>query len=517
MGMLLLASDFIGSGRVNKAEHLERISKANITFLLSKTKSGDYLAINPFSQEPLTVKLTQLPSLSAITEFVTDRSNLDLNKLYKKLHEFETKEAEILGGFSGKELQAITKLLQAPKSSRSDFETLKPTRDQNQIKEDIKSVNQLVYDSSSLDKEIDERLDLIEKALKEEMTEYENKYKEREKYWQAEIENKNELLQKRLKEREKQLDKDIEGLEKELDKKIDHNLKQFKDGVAKNIRKDEKPIEKSIVELEKLVSSKTDRAMVDKIEQELIKLEDFTKIFQEAVGFARRQVDVVKSKERDLYEIHELETERLRQQAEEDKKELREDSKRKEKERDQEMKGLREDRDAVKQRYAKFRDLRDEWKNNLREEIGDQETAMVPQRLIPSEGNGAPTIVELSVPTYLFQYRRENEVSTLAVPPVKMPDNMKKPDRGSFYGDGKTVYYHLIVPESERLITDWFSKRAQRLELQSNIQELKNILNDSAELRNTFFDNRSFMEDKLKVNGGRLRKANNRLTDVFSA
>ncbi|MHA2501336.1 MAG: hypothetical protein ACXAE3_00495 [Candidatus Kariarchaeaceae archaeon] len=516
MGMLLLASDFIGSGRVNRATDLERISKANLTYILSKTKSGDYLAINPYSDEPLKVKLTQLPSLEALTEYVSDPSNLDLNKLYNKLQSFETKEAEIKGGFNKKQLEILIKLLQSPKGSDKSFQVLAPTRDQSAIKEDLDRVNSLVYDTKSMEKEIKERLDLIEKALKTEMDQYQAKYDERDTFWRGEIENKNELLQKRLKEREKQLEKELANLETEVDKNIDIELQKFRDGVAKNIRKDEKPIEKSIKAMEKLVGEPTSRDLIDKIEQELLKLSDFTKIFEEAVGFALRQVGQVRGAERDIMEIRELDIERLKAQAETDKEQLRQESKSKEKERDAEMKELKEDLDAVKKRYAKFKDVRDEWAADVKEGIGKQDTAMIPSSNVPSNDSGTdPGAVNLQVPAYIFQYRRDSEVVTLAIPPVQMPSSMKKPERNSFFGDHKTVHYTLTVPETEKMITDWFKGIAGELQMQSNIQALKNYLDDSADIRETFFNNSSLMIDKLKVDKKNLKAANDRLTEVF--
>lgn len=517
IGMLLLASDFIGSARINRAPKLERISKANINFLLSQTKSGDYLAINPFSARPLKVKLTQLPSRKSITEFTSDSSNLNLNKLLKKLRSFETKEAEILGAFNPKEMKIIEKLLQAPRSERKDFQILQSTRDQSTINDDLNAVNQLLYDDKSLTKEIKDRLDIVDKALAEEVKKVDQTYKEREKYWKSEIENKNELLQKRLKQREGELDKQIQVYEKEVNKKIANNLAKFKEGVAKNVRRDEKPIEKSIQNLEKLVSQSPSRDMVESIEKELVKLSEMTKIFSEAVGFAIRQVDIVKGKEDDILEIQDLEVNKLKEQSEVDKQNLREESKRKEKERDVEMRQLKESRDNVNKYYAEFKDLRDDWMNQIKEEIGKQETAMVPQRLIPVNASGnAPKTLLLQVPTYIFQYKKENEHFTIAIPPVQMPDSMRKPLKGAFFGEHRTVFYNFVIPETEKIITEWFFDASKHLDLQSNIQNLTNLLDNPADLRDTFFNNRTLMVDKLKVNNANFKKANDRLTEVFT-
>jgi hypothetical protein len=431
---------------------------------------------------------------------------------------FETKTTELEGGFSAKDLPVIEKLLQAPKSNRKDFASISPTRDLSQIKADISTVNDLVYDDKTLEKEINARLDIIEKSLTEDLKKAEATYQEREKYWKTEIENKNELLQKRLKEREAQLDKEIAALEKETEKKIDENLVKFKEGVAKNIRKDEKPLEKSIQVLEKLVSSKTDQDLVSKIEQELIKLSDFTQIFAEAVGFAKQQVGILKEKEQDILDIKELDIEKLKRQAEIDKEALRDESKRKEKERDTELKELKVARDEKQKVVSQFKDVRSEWVSQIKQGIGSQDTAMINKRFIPTTDAGNyPKSVDLQVPLYLFQYKKENETYTLAIPPINMPDNMKKPDRSSFYGDHRTVFYDLVVPETERMIVDWFLEASKSLELNSSIQQLDNLLDNPAGIRDTFFTSRGLMVDKLKVNQKNFSKANDRLTDVFTS
>ena len=137
---------------------------------------------------------------------------------------------------------------------------------------------------------------------------------------------------------------------------------------------------------------------------------------------------------------------------------------------------------------------------------------MIPRSVVPgAEGEKPPSLVELQIPTYIFQYRKDTETYSIAVPPVQMPGNMRKPERGSFYGDERTVYYNLVVPESR------FQDAAADLQLQSNIQELKNYLDNSADLRNTFFENSSLMVDKLKVDRNSFKKANNRLTEVFTS
>ena len=513
-GMLILASDFIKSGKVGRSEQLNRISKVRIPIYLNKVKSGGYIALNPFSKKSMTVPLMRLPSESEIVDFCADPSNLNLNKLYDKINDFTIKNAELIGGYNSKQLKVIEEMLQAPRSNRSDFETLPLTRGAGKLKEDLSKINQLIYDESSLHDATQKRLDIIEKALTEEAKEYQDKLDERTDYWNNEIKNKNEILQREIRERDKQLEKEKTDLETVTARKIKENTKNFLTGVAKNIRSDEKPIEKLIQELEKLTTG-TSSDNVHEIDLNLNRLTDATETFRAAVGFAKTQVKKTKHKEEELNAMYNMDARSLEEKCERDKEELKQKSKMKESERNNELKQLKLDRDATSKRISKFRDVRSEWLRDIESSLGSKEAAVLdPNSLRISNPN---PLVELFVPMYIFQYKKQNEHFVVAVPPVNLPENMKKPSKGSFFGAYKTVHYDLVVPETLNLISQWFEKESQSLDMSTAISQLPNLLDNPSELRDTFFNSQSLMVDKLKVNKKGIKQANDRLTDIFSS
>ncbi|MDH5646897.1 MAG: hypothetical protein OEZ01_12860, partial [Candidatus Heimdallarchaeota archaeon] len=464
MGMLLLASDFIGSSKVGKAKKLDRISKINVPILLSQTKSGDYIPINPSSKDVVKIPSLQLVALEEVMEFCENRSNLDLNKMYTLLMKFKQKDFEITGGYKPTEMTVISNILQAPRVKKSEFSNLSPIRNLDDIKTEMELVNEIALDSASLKKAVDERIAILENALTEEAKEYSDKYDERNSYWKTEVENKNELLQKRLKERDKELDKSVGDKEKEVDKQIKDNFTKFKTGIAKNIRRDEKPIEKLIQDLEALVAKPASLDMVDEVKTNLLKLSDTVDTLKAAVTFAIRQTEIVKQKEEDLKGILDAELHGIKLQAERDKKELEDSSKRKEKERDVELNQLKEDREVAKKRLAKFKDLKSEWIKEIMDGMSSKEqTQVIPKNLLKL--TSPKKLIQLYIPMYLFQYKRENDVFSVAVPPVIMPEDMRKPKKEHFFGDYKTVFYELIVPNSDKLFSNWLEHHSNTIEM----------------------------------------------------
>ncbi|MHA2250033.1 MAG: hypothetical protein ACXAD7_06710 [Candidatus Kariarchaeaceae archaeon] len=513
-GMLVLAADFIKSNKVNRADRLERISKMKLPLYLNKTKSGGYIALNPFSKDSMRIPLMRLPSLSDITEFCSEPTNLDLNKLYSKLNAFQVQEAKLQGGYNANQLKVIDLLLQAPRSTRTDFNMFPPLRDIDLVKEDLSKINQIIYDEKSLKDAIKQRLVIIDKALAEESLEYEQKLSERNDYWKHEIKNKNEILQREIKERDAELKKELKNLEKDTQRKIKDNTKTFLAGVSKNIRKDEKPIEKNIQELERLTADAS-ADKVHEIEASLKRLSDVTETFRAAVGFAQSQVKKTKFKEEELVAIYNMDSKTLKERADRDKEALKEQSKMKEAERDKELKRLKEDRDAANKRLSKFRDVQSDWSRDIEAGIDTKGTAMLdPSSLRVNNPN---PIVELHIPFYIFQYKKKNEHYTVAVPPVNMPDSMKKASKNSLYGDQRTVFYNPVVVASVKLLAEWFEKESQALDMNTAIQQLPNLLDNPAVLRDTFFNSQSLMVDKLKVNKKDIKKANDRLTEVFAS
>ena len=89
--------------------------------------------------------------------------------------------------------------------------------------------------------------------------------------------------------------------------------------------------------------------------------------------------------------------------------------------------------------------------------------------------------------------------------------------RSAFAGDKKTVFYHLVVEESKKLIANWFEDAATSRDFQSIIGGLPNMLDNPSELRDIFFTSQTLMIDKLKANEKDIKKANDRLTDVWTS
>jgi hypothetical protein len=98
-----------------------------------------------------------------------------------------------------------------------------------------------------------------------------------------------------------------------------------------------------------------------------------------------------------------------------------------------------------------------------------------------------------------------------------MPDSMKKPPKNSFHGDRKTVSYKLIVPDAYTMLSKWFEKEAETLDMSTAIQQLPNLLDKPSELRDAFFNTQSLMVDKLKVDKKSIKAANDRLTEIFAS
>ncbi|MCH8907833.1 MAG: hypothetical protein IH840_12155 [Candidatus Heimdallarchaeota archaeon] len=514
-GMLILASDFIKSGKVKGAEILSRFSKALFTIFLSQTKSGQYIAINPFSNEVVKMQIMELPSLSDLREFTSIHKNLDLNRLHTKLMELKASQTDLIGAYTDKQMEMISKLLAAPRDNRSDFTPLVPLRGIGKIKADVKSVNKKIYDEASLKKAVTQRLDLIETALNDDSTQYTNKLTERTDYWQLEIRNKNENLDKQLRERDAQLEQQLADLTGKTKAKSEDNFEKFLLGVAKNIRRDETPLEGTLQKIEKLTGRSAQPEDVPKIDRLLQQLADQAETFKAAVLFAKRQVKNMQSKEYDISEMQELNVEGLKKVSEREKNEYREKANMIEKERDPELEQLKKERDESSDRLSKFRDLRGQWASEMTNSLETKG-----KQMISSSSLGLPSpdpLVELQIPIYLFQYKKKDELYTVVVPPVNLPDNFKKADRSAFAGNKKTVFYYLVVEETKKQIANWFEDAASSRDLQTIIARLPNILDDPSELRDTFFNSQTLMTDKLKANKKDIKKANERLTEVLTS
>ncbi|OLS28935.1 MAG: hypothetical protein HeimC2_03730 [Candidatus Heimdallarchaeota archaeon LC_2] len=514
-GMLLLASDFIDSGKVNRAKSLDRISKVNFPIYLFKTKIGQYIPINGISKESIPLPIMQLSTLTEIKEFCGDKNNLRLNKLYDKLMEFGSSQTELVGGYTLKQVEIIEDLLRSPRGAVSGFHNFPSLRSKEELKEEFGKINTRVYDDASLKKNIKDRLDLVEKVLLEEANLAETNYKEKTQFWKVEITNKHQNLKRDLGARDKKLAADTKKFENDMASKVEINLQNFLDGVAKNIRRDEKPIESSIQILEKLTKTAKKAEDIQKIDRLLKQLSDETETLRAAVGFATRQVKNTKTKEEDLRENFRIEVEFLANRAEMDKEVLKEESSKIEKTRDKEMKVIKEERDDVLSTLTKFKDLRNEWTNDIVSNMQTQTAKMISSSIIGDTGNAK--LVELKIPLYIFQYSKNGEFYFVVVPPVHLPETFKKPKKESLLGGAKTVYYDLTVPNSRKILSDWLEKALLTRDIQAQMSSIENLLDNPSQLRDTFFNSQSLMVDKLKVDKKSMKKANDRLTEVWTS
>ncbi|MCE7736328.1 MAG: hypothetical protein GPJ54_15715 [Candidatus Heimdallarchaeota archaeon] len=514
-GMLLLASDFISSGKVNKADKLTRISKINFPLFLFKSKVGQFIPINGFATESITLPIMQLPTLTSIKDFCGERKNLDLNKIYSKLMDFKAAETELVGGYNENQVDTIEELIRSPRGSVSNFTNLPPLRTKTELKEEFAKINEQVYDEISLKKAINERLDIILAVLTEDSNTAGTAYKEKEQVWKVEITNKTANLKRDLTERDKGSKKEIADLDKAMQAKISTNLQNFLDGVAKNIRRDEKPIEASIQTLEKLTKTAKKAEDIAKIDRLLKQLSDESETLRAAIGFATRQVKNTKIKEEDLQANFRIDVEYFKNKAEKDKDVLRENSKKIEERRDQELKGLKSDRDESLTRLTKFKDIRNDWIKDIVSNITTKTIKMISPSVFGDPGNSK--IIELKIPMYVFQYDKKGETFTVVVPPVHLPENFRKPKRDSIYGDQKTVYYDLTVPKIQKLIAIKLEQTIQSRDGNAIMQTIPNLLDNPSDLRDTFFNSQSLMIDKLRADKKSIKKANDRLTDVWTS
>ncbi len=508
-GVLGLASDF----KV-KNDEITRISKVNVPILLSKTKTGKYVAFNPASSKSLKIPIVQLPGLQEINAFCQDPNNLNLEKLRKKLQTFKVEEVELKGGVTPNQLRAIDTLLKGPRDNRTDFVTISPTIDLTEMNSQLSIINQMVYDEKSLNKAIKDRLDAVENALSDNLDTYIQQLKDRTAHWKREIDNSDANLQKRIKERDVELDREIKVLGKETDKKVKDNLKLFLKGFAKNVRTDEKPIEKLILQLEKYASQTNSPDIVDEIKEKLIELEDFTNIFMASVRYASRQTDELHHKEIEILELSDLSEQGKQAQAERDKRELIGKSKSLEKDRDRELNSIKKDKNAANDMLAKFKDVRSRWESEIKIDIDTKGTEMLPPTALNLQ-TPSP-IVEFNIPMYILQYKRKNDTVTVAVPPIRIPNSMKNIDKSGFSGPHGTLYFETLIPQSDNFLGKWIQKATNDLEISTQINAVENLMNDPKNLRETFFTSKKIMTETLKVNKKKWDQVNERLTEAFS-
>ncbi len=499
-GMMILASDFLGDKRVGKPEIIKRISKASIPILFVKTKTGGYLALNPSSQKEIRVPITSLLPIEELQVFLDNKANIEVNKVYKKLMQFKVKETILRGGLSKNDLDAVYTLLDAERLSGSwEFTELPPIREQDELNADIEAIDSAVYDKKRLETEINKRISLVDNAFKDVVDTLKNQLTDREKYWKEELKRLKAEETTKLKERDEQLKKDLEDLKKKKEKAKKENLKGFVAGVAKNIRKDEKDIEKYVQELEKLTTNPGDDP-VSAIENTLSNLEDATDTFRAAISFAKEQVTKTRNRESDIDADYKLDKEDLERKCEIDKEQIRQVLISAEKQSKEEIESIKRELTVAQEKYSKFLSLKDQWVDEIEKQIQTESAPMIePERF---KLNTAPgKTVKLLMPIYIFQYGKKNksDTYTYVVPPVKLPDSLKKVDKNSIFGKHKAMFYYPLHPKLLDFV-DWIPKSIEKhIAFRNAIEALPNLVDMTTEMRNIFFESKPLLINFLHM------------------
>ena len=75
----------------------------------------------------------------------------------------------------------------------------------------------------------------------------------------------------------------------------------------------------------------------------------------------------------------------------------------------------------------------------------------------------------------------------------------------------------MTVPKIQKLIAIKLEQTIQSRDGNAIMQTIPNLLDNPSELRDTFFNSQSLMMDKLRVDKKSIKKANDRLTDVWTS
>ncbi len=511
-GMLILASDFLGDKAVGKAEQIKRISKASIPLLFIKTKTGGYLALNPSSEREIRVPITNLIDIQELKAFLDNKANLTVDRVYKKLLQLKVTDTILKGGLSKKDLEIVYALLDTQRVQGNwDFKELPTTREQADLKADIDSVNSAIYDKKRLEAEIKKRIDLATAAFKAEVDQTKGLLEERTTYWKNRIKELELEEKAKLKEREKKLQADLTALKKEAEKSKKENLKTFVKGVAKNIRKDEKEIEKLVQELEKLTATPGDDP-ITAIDETLAALDDATDTFKAAISFAKDQVNRTRNREADIDADLKLESEDLERKAELDKEAIRRiliDAKA---ERQAELAEIEKQLQEAQSKYEQFLDRQDQLAREIERQVQTEGAPMIEPERFKLDNPGQT--IKMLVPIYIFQYgkRNKNDLFTIAIPPVKVPDTLRKFDKNALFGKHKAIFYYPIHPRLSELV-EWIPRTIEtNLVFRNAVDALPNLVTKTQEMRDSFYQAKPLLVNTLHMAEKNFRKAAERLS-----
>ena len=479
VGMLALASDFLKSKKVGKADRVAKISKAYLPIYLGKTRTGGYIGINPNATNQIKIPLTRLVDLPSFKEFLKDESNLEINRIYKKIMSFSVEEAYLTGGIYKSDAELLKSLLSLPRGEDSAAKVIPPIKPVSEIKTELASINDLIYDDKTVKAETKNLLDAAEKALKDNLDNYNKDLKEFQTKWKTDLKTLETEEKKKLAEREKKLQADKKGIRKKAEadkkKKLDLLLK----GITKNMKKDAQEILNQIEKFQGELANLSATPYEDLIKK-IQYIEDEGSSFMAAVGLARDNVYRTKSEEGDIDHFALLATEDLENSYEKDIAEIKAIREKEESKSESEILGMTSKRDDAQTKYDSFLSQRAKWEQEIRKGVLTDDTLMIPADYLDLQNS--PPLVDLLIPVYLFQYKNnKGKIVNVIIPPVKLPDNLSKvKDKNVIRGKNKIIQYIPIHPDVEKL-TSWVEKMfEENIDLRQSIDGLPSMITDHA-------------------------------------
>ena len=480
VGMIALAADFIKHKKVGKADGVMKVTKTYLPIYLGKTRTGGYIGVNPNSANRIKIPLTRLVSLSDFKEFLSDESNLELNRIYKKIMSFTVEESSLTGGIYRGDTELLKSLLALPRENDSSAKVLPSVKDVSEIKKELQEVNDLIYDDQTVKKEAQALLAEADKALKGHLTQLETELKELKSKWATELKALETAEKKKLADREKQFEKDkkavMKNAEADKKKKLDTLLK----GITKNMKKDASEIQKQIEKFESELSSLTGNPYEDLIKK-LQYIEDEGQSFMAAVGLARDNVHRTKSEEGDIDHFAILKIEDLEREYEKDVVAIKQEREKQVGKSETEILELTAKRDEAKSKYDTFLDNKDKWEQEIRNGVLTDGSLMLSADYLKLENS--PSLVDLLIPVYVFQYRNsKGKVVNVVIPPVKLPDNLSKVKaKNVITGKNKLIQYIPVHPEISKL-TAWLEKAYdENIDIRQAIEGMSNLITNHQE------------------------------------
>ena len=122
--------------------------------------------------------------------------------------------------------------------------------------------------------------------------------------------------------------------------------------------------------------------------------------------------------------------------------------------------------------------------------------------------------IKMLVPIYIFQYgkRNKNDLFTIAIPPVKVPDTLRKFDKNALFGKHKAIFYYPIHPRLSELV-EWIPRTIEtNLVFRNAVDALPNLVTKTQEMRDSFYQAKPLLVNTLHMAEKNFRKAAERLS-----